>query len=107
MAGFLAAIAPVPGPMGTEKCNAKRPVSVMHFHGTDDQFAPFNEGKGSRSLASVNFYSVEHSIRAWVRANVCPEKPPVTDLPNKADDGTTVQRKTYGPGDDWCRGGAG
>jgi polyhydroxybutyrate depolymerase len=96
----IAAIAPVSGPMGTEKCSPKRPVSVIHFHGTDDQYAPFKGGKGDRSLASINFYSVDHSIRAWVKANGCPEKPVVTDLPDKADDGMTVRRKTYGPGRD-------
>lgn len=43
---------------------------------------------------------MEHSIKAWVKANGCPEKPTVTDMPKKIDDGTTVQRKTYGPGKD-------
>jgi polyhydroxybutyrate depolymerase len=100
LSGRIAAIAPVSGPMGTEKCGPKRPVSVIHFHGSDDQHAPFKGGKGAKSLAQIEFYSVEHSIRAWVRANGCPETPVVTDLPDKADDGMTVQRKTYGPGKD-------
>jgi polyhydroxybutyrate depolymerase len=100
LSGRIAAIAPVSGPMGTEKCDPKRPVSVIHFHGSDDQHAPFKGGKGAKSLAQIEFYSVEHSIRAWVRANGCPETPTVTDLPDKADDGMTVQRKTYGPGKD-------
>jgi len=30
----IAAIAPVAGPMGTDTCTPKRPVPVMHFHGT-------------------------------------------------------------------------
>jgi polyhydroxybutyrate depolymerase len=42
----IAAIAPVGGPMGTETCNPNRPVAVMHFHGTDDENAPFKGGKG-------------------------------------------------------------
>jgi polyhydroxybutyrate depolymerase len=96
----IAAVAPVSGPMGTEKCNPKRPVSVMHFHGTDDQYAPFKGGKGAKSLTQTEFYSVEHSVRAWIKANGCPETPVVTDSPNRADDGMTVQRKTYGPGKD-------
>lgn len=41
----IAAIAPVGGLMGTQTCSPKRPVSVMHFHGTDDKFAPFNGGR--------------------------------------------------------------
>lgn len=95
----IAAIAPVGGPMGTETCNPKRPVSVIHFHGTADEHAPFQGGKG-KGLSGTNFYSVEHSIQAWVKANGCPEEPIVTKLPDKADDGMTVTKKTYGSGKD-------
>ena len=96
----IAAIAPVAGTMGTETCNPKRPVPVIHFHGTDDAFTPFKGGKGIRSPMPTEFFSVEHSINAWVKADGCPETPVITDMPKKADDGTTVQRKTYGPGKD-------
>lgn len=84
----IAAVAPVSGPMGTEKCEPKRPVPVIHFHGTDDQFAPFKGGKGEKSLSGTNFYSVEHSIRAWMKANGCKEEPTTEELPDKAKDGT-------------------
>jgi polyhydroxybutyrate depolymerase len=96
----IAAVAPVSGPMGSEKCTPKRPVPVLHFHGTDDAFAPFKGGVGARSVSQTNFYSVEHSVNAWVKANGCPEKPTVEMLPNKVDDGTSIVRKTYGPGKD-------
>ncbi len=96
----IAAIAPVAGTMGMKTCNPKRPVSVMHFHGTDDRFLPFKGGIGEKSIAQVVFVSVDHTIQTWVKADGCPEKPVVTDEPKKADDGTTVQRKTYGPGRD-------
>jgi polyhydroxybutyrate depolymerase len=94
----IAAIAPVSGPMGTETCQPKRPVPVMHFHGTLDQFAPFAGGRGARSISRINFYSVEHSIAAWIKADGCPPTPVVEKLPDAADDGMTVTRKTYGPG---------
>ena len=93
----IAAIAPVGGPMGTETCHPKEPVSVIHFHGEDDRFAPFKGGLGT-GLSGTNFYSVEHSIRAWVKANGCPETPEITELPDKVDDGTKVTRQSYGPG---------
>jgi len=96
----IAAIAPVAGTMGTTTCNPKRAVSVMHFHGTDDKFVPYKGGVGDRSLASIKFFSVDHSIQAWVKADGCPEKPVVASEPKKVDDGTTVERKTYGPGKD-------
>lgn len=86
--------------MGTETCNPKRPVSVIHFHGTDDQFAPFKGGKGKKSLSQTNFYSVEHSIRSWAEANSCKEKPETTKLPDKAKDGTKVTITNYGSGKD-------
>lgn len=94
----IAAIAPVGGPMGTETCQPKRPVPVMHFHGTDDKFAPFKGGKGEDSLTGTPFYSVEHSINAWVKANGCDEKPTETELPDKVDDGTRVTRKAWANG---------
>ncbi|GAG34507.1 unnamed protein product, partial [marine sediment metagenome] len=95
----IAAIAPVGGPMGTETCNPKRPVSVMHFHGTDDESAPFDGGKG-RGPSGTDFYSVDHSIQAWIKANGCKREPVVTKLPDKAIDGTAITRKTYGSGKD-------
>ncbi len=100
LSGRIAAIAPVGGPMGTATCNPKRAVSVIHFHGTDDEFAPFAGGRTKKGISPTNFYSVDHSIRAWVKANACQSKPTVEKLPDKADDGMTVTRTTYGAGRD-------
>ena len=93
----IAAIAPVGGPMGTDTCKPKRPVSVIHLHGTDDEPAPFKGGKG-KGLSGTEFYSVEHSIQAWVKANGCEKEPVVTKILDTVKDGTTVTRKTYGSG---------
>ncbi len=95
----IAAIAPVSGPMGTDACNPKRPVSVIHFHGTDDEHAPFKGGKG-KGPSGTDFKSVEHSIQAWVKANGCENQPVVSKLPDSAKDGTTVTRKTYRSGNE-------
>jgi polyhydroxybutyrate depolymerase len=92
----IAAIASVAGPMGTETCSPARPVPVMHFHGTRDRSAPFEGGVGI--VTHTHFYSVDHSVMAWVRANGCPEEPVVDQLPDEVADGTSVIRKTYGPG---------
>ena len=94
----IAAIAPVSGTMGTRACKPKRPVSVMHFHGTEDKYLPFEGGIGGNSFAQMVFLPVEHSIKAWAKADGCPEKPIVRDEPTRIADGTTVERKTYGPG---------
>jgi len=100
---LFAAVAPVGGPMGTETCSPARPVSIIHFHGTADEFAPFQGGKG-RGVLGVpaalrpDFYSVDHSIRAWVKTNGCAQEPKVERLPDTADDGMRSTRKTWSGG---------
>jgi polyhydroxybutyrate depolymerase len=100
MAERIAAIAPVAGPMGAETCSPKRPVPVCHFHGQDDQFAPYRGGVGKRSRTGVNFYSVDHTIKAWVEANGCEARPGVSVLPTQVEDGTRVTRIAYEGGRD-------
>jgi polyhydroxybutyrate depolymerase len=95
----IAAIAPVAGTMAMEDAKPKRPVPVMHFHGTADRIVPF-AGPAKRSSEFPIFKSVEETIRLWCKIDGCPETPKVTEFPDKVDDGTTVKRKTYGPGKD-------
>jgi len=96
----IAAIAPVAGPMGMSECKPKRPVPVLHFHGTRDEFAPFEGGRGKRSLTKTQFNSAQFSIDRWVKANDCSTTPVIDVMPNHADDGMTVTRYTYGSGRD-------
>jgi len=98
LADTFAAIAPVAGTMGIETCHPSRAVSVIHFHGTDDEFVPVGGGVGRRSVTGTHHYSVEHSIRAWVTANGCPQEPTITTLKNREVDGTTTVCSRYGPG---------
>lgn len=74
-------------------------MPVVHFHGTADTFVPFN-GPGKGTPKFITFKSVEDSIQTWVKIDGCGEKPEIVELPKKVDDGTTVQRKTYGHGKD-------
>ncbi len=97
LADRIAAIAPVGAPMMTETCNPKRPVPVIHFHGTDDAFAPFKGGRG-KGISGTKFYSVDHSIKNWIKANGCNDKPKIEHLKPKVDDGTKVTRKTWSGG---------
>ena len=90
----IAAIAPVSGPMGTRTCQPNRPVPILHFHGTDDEFSPFNGGTGKKSLFRNASYSVEHSIQTWVKLNGCNETP-TTDVLSKNGDEMRVTRTTY------------
>ena len=43
---------------------------------------------------------MEDSIQTWVKIDGCDEKPEIADLPVRTEDGTSVQRKTYGHGKD-------
>lgn len=95
----IAAVAPVGGPMGTNECRPGRAVSVMHFHGDADAFAPFAGGRG-RGPSGTRFRSVQDSIDAWVEANGCGRTPATEKLADRADDGTTVRQVRYGDGRD-------
>jgi polyhydroxybutyrate depolymerase len=98
MADRFAAIATVAGALGLERVAPARPLSVIHFHGTDDAFAPFTGGRGARSIYGMEFMSVAESIAAWVAANGCPPEPREERFSDRVGDGTTIVRKTYGPG---------
>jgi len=95
----IAAIAPVSGSMGTEISEPKRPVSVLHFHGTMDEYIPFLGGKGKKSITGTQYWSVDHSILAWAKSNGCDENPKI-DLLSTSGDEMTVTRKTYSGGKD-------
>jgi polyhydroxybutyrate depolymerase len=98
MSDRIAAIAPVAGPMGIETCNPSHAVPVCHFHGAEDQFAPFGGGRGARSLSRTDFHSVEHSIRQWIRANNCQQEAKAEELAATIEDGTHVTRTMYAGG---------
>ena len=93
----IAAIAPVGGTMGVDLAECRRPVPVIHFHGTLDKLVPW-KGPMQGTPEFLMFKSVEDNIRTWAKIDGCPEEPVIDKMPDKADDGTTVIRKTYGPG---------
>jgi polyhydroxybutyrate depolymerase len=95
----IAAIAPVSGSMGTEISRLKRPVSVLHFHGTLDEYIPFLGGRGKKSISDTQFWPVDHSIRTWVKSNGCDENPKIDSLSRSGDE-LTVTRKTYAAAND-------
>lgn len=76
-ADLIAAIGPVSGTLNLSPCNPKEPVSVIHFHGTADEHLPYNGGVGDKSLAGVDFASVEDSIEFWVGFDQCSPSPQI------------------------------
>lgn len=97
MSDRIAAIAPVGGTLCQDECNPRRPVPVLHFHGTEDTIVPF-DGPRDRAAKFVTFKSVDDSLAAWRKVNGCPAEPTITEFADKEDDGTQVIRKCYGPG---------
>jgi polyhydroxybutyrate depolymerase len=96
MSDRIAAIAPVAGTIALEESKPKRPVPVLHFHGTKDTLVPFEGPKGKM----MQFKSVDDSIKTWVKLNGCEEKPKATEDLSKAGEEPKVTRKTYGAGKD-------
>ena len=95
----IAAIAPVAGTMPAREVRPQRPVSVIHFHGTQDKLVPF-EMVGGKSPFWLKLKSVDATIETWVKIDGCGEKPPVTDVLTNDGDDLKVTRQTYGPGVD-------
>lgn len=103
LADRIAAIAPVGGPLMLESIQPSRAVSVMHFHGTADESAPFKGGYGKGYMGKggvTEFKSVEFTLNQWIEANGCQKTPSIEPLPDKADDGMTCTRKTWSGGRD-------
>ena len=94
----IAAIAPVAGTIAIEESKPKRPVSVIHFHGSKDNIVPFEMTKG-KSPSFMKLKGVEDSIQTWVKLNGCDEKPK-DDVVSKEGDEMKVTRKTYSGGKD-------
>jgi polyhydroxybutyrate depolymerase len=91
---LIAAIAPVAGTLNYEPCQPSQPVSVIHFHGTNDAHLPYDGGVGSESRVGVEFASVQESIEFWTAFNGCNSQPQTTSF----DD---IQHQVWSG----CRGG--
>jgi polyhydroxybutyrate depolymerase len=94
----IAAIAPVAGTIAIEESKPKRPVPVIHFHGSKDNIVPFEMTKG-KNPSFVKLKGVEESVQIWVKLNGCDEKPKAETI-SKDGDEMKVTRKTYSSGKD-------
>ncbi|MBI3985695.1 MAG: prolyl oligopeptidase family serine peptidase [Lentisphaerae bacterium] len=96
MPGRIAAIATVSGTLTADVAAVRTPVPVLHFHGTEDQYVPFEGGHGTRSITGDAYPSVSNTIAAWVRIDKASPEPVVETLPDRTHDGTQVIRYAYG-----------
>jgi polyhydroxybutyrate depolymerase len=93
----LAAIACVAGPMAAPFPGSTN-MPLLHVHGTNDEFAAYDGGRGPKSLFGDDLPSVPDTIAAWVRANGLDPAPRIETIPHRAGDGTTIEKRTFGPG---------
>jgi polyhydroxybutyrate depolymerase len=75
-------------------CNPTNPVPAMYIQGTLDPFVPFNGGTVSPGVGGI---AVSHlqAITKWITINNCNSNALVTDLPDIANDGTTIKQRIY------------
>ena len=93
----IASIAPVAGPLALASIAPSRPVPVLHFHGSRDQFTPLDGGIGRRSITRVSHRPVLEGLLEWVRANGCTPDYVREPIPC-SDEGITIERFTWGAG---------
>jgi polyhydroxybutyrate depolymerase len=112
MADKVAAIAPVAGALDPG-CNPSEPVSVIAFHGTDDENVPYHGGMGTKQIDGPRDYKpVSYAIDFWVKRDGCdaaPKKVEVGTLRTEGyggcKDGTAVVLDTVvGQGHAWPGG---
>lgn len=98
LSDVIAAIAPVAGTQAFEgPIQAKRPVPVLHIHGTADNLVHY-EARPENRIRFSRLPGVEETVRRWAAFDGCPMEPRSDELPDKADDGTRVTLLTWGPG---------
>jgi polyhydroxybutyrate depolymerase len=80
-------------------CNPGRTVPALYIHGTTDPLVPFAGGQMTAGgTAGGTILSHFQAIDNWVAINACNATPNITDLPDIANDGTTIKQRIYGGG---------
>ena len=80
-------------------CNPGRPVPAIYIHGTTDPLVPFTGGQMTAGgTAGGTVLSHFQAMDKWVTINGCNTTPIITDLPDIANDGTTIKQRIYSGG---------
>lgn len=77
MSDTFTAIAAVAGTNNFDGCNPKKPISIMHIHGLEDDHVLFNGGCGPKCIikSETEYTSVPDTISKWVERNKCNKTP--------------------------------
>jgi len=87
LSDMIAAIGPVSATQNARTCQPGRPVSIIHFHGTDDDLNPY---EGGTSSGSVVFPSVKETIQLWIGLDSCPTQ-------SQTEESGNIVHETYAP----------
>lgn len=77
-----------------ENYSVKRPVAIMFINGTADKYIPY-EGGTLPLTPDLSVWPTRKVVRNWVDMNNCTPEPEVNDLPDRADDGTSITREVW------------
>lgn len=91
MSDRIAAIAVVAGSVAVEECKPKRPVPVLHIHGTADNVVAFQMTEKNMP-PFMKLKSVQESIKMWVKLDCCAEQPEVEQI-SKPDDLKIIRKR--------------
>jgi polyhydroxybutyrate depolymerase len=94
MSDRFAAMVSVTGTLVIDEWKPKRPMPVLHIHGTKDGLVPW---EGSKSNPFLKFPPIEEVVRICAKENGCDETPKVTALP-KSFDNLKVEKRDFGKG---------
>ncbi|MEO6523619.1 MAG: hypothetical protein ABIN91_18190 [Mucilaginibacter sp.] len=67
------------------------PMPILFIHGTKDPIVSYNGG----SLFGREVYSHRDIIKKWAAIDNCNPKPVITNIPDKAGDGTSLIKEEY------------
>lgn len=88
----IAAIAIVAATLDSNEGYAPQyPMPMLFIHGTTDPIVPYKGG----SLFGREIYSHPDIIKKWIAIDNCNPKPVVTNIPDKANDGTSIIKEEY------------
>ena len=87
----FAAVAPVSGTLALDELSPKRPVPLLHFHGTADTFVPV-DGIGTKKASFIKVKGVDETITTWVDLNKSNPLPIVARIPPKTSQQPIVQK---------------
>jgi polyhydroxybutyrate depolymerase len=91
----IAAIAVVAASMDQDMgYQPSKPIPVMFIQGTKDPLVPFAGGEMNKGAAGT-IYGHEEVLKKWAATDNCDNKPLVTNLPVKVNDGTSVVKQEY------------